>query len=109
MEMGKKKIPLGLSEIIEDRSNRVLRSRLFVRERSWKTDSIAYSSGFKPFSSRGTSISLLILLWNLNVQHSTIYSIFKEPPGVIGGTSSFRETQVEKHWPTYLHPDQTMK
>jgi len=37
-------------------------------------------------------------LRNLNVQHSTIYSILKEPPGVIGGTSGFRGTQVEKHW-----------
>ncbi len=33
----------------------------------------------------------LILLQNLSVQNSTIYSIFTENPGVIGGT------KVEKH------------
>jgi len=38
----KKKIPLGLSNIITERNNRVLRSRQFVREHNWKTDSIAY-------------------------------------------------------------------
>jgi len=42
-------------------------------------------------------IKLSILLRNLSVQNSTIQSIFKEPPGVIGGTSGFRGTQVEKH------------
>jgi len=40
-------------------------------------------SGFEPFSSRGTSTSLSILLRNLNVQNSTIYSILKELPGLM--------------------------
>ncbi len=39
----------------------------------------------------------------------TIYSIFKEPPGVIGGTSGFRGIQVEKHWCTLLRQCMLLK
>jgi len=38
----KKRIPLGLSNIIEERNLRVLRSRQFIREHNWRPDSVAY-------------------------------------------------------------------
>lgn len=38
----KKKIPLGLTSIIEERHTVNLRNRQFIRDRSWKQDSIAY-------------------------------------------------------------------
>ena len=38
----KKKIPLGLSTILTERTNVNLRNRSFIREQCWKQDSIAY-------------------------------------------------------------------
>ena len=38
----KKKIPLGLSNIIEERNDNRLRNRQFVRDHRWQQDSIAY-------------------------------------------------------------------
>jgi len=40
--MGQKKIPLGLSSIIEERHDNRLRNRQFVRNHNWSQDSIAY-------------------------------------------------------------------
>jgi len=38
----KKRLPLGLKDIITERVGRNLRNRQFVRDRSWRQDSIAY-------------------------------------------------------------------
>ncbi len=42
MRWTKKRLPLGLKDIITERVGRNLRNRQFVRERSWRQDSIAY-------------------------------------------------------------------
>ncbi len=36
------KIPDGLKDIIEEKIDRELRNRQFIRQRNWKQDSIAY-------------------------------------------------------------------
>jgi hypothetical protein len=38
----KNKIPLGLKNTITERANNNLRNRQFIRERNWKSDSIAF-------------------------------------------------------------------
>ena len=38
----KKKIPLGLTEIVKENNNRNLRQRKFIRDIRWNNDSIAY-------------------------------------------------------------------
>ncbi len=38
----KKRIPLGLKDIITERVGRQLRNRQFIRERTWRQDSVAY-------------------------------------------------------------------
>ena len=54
------------------------------------------NSGFQLFRCLGTSGTLVILLRYLNVQISTIRSTSSEQL-IIGGTSGFHGTGVEKH------------
>jgi hypothetical protein len=37
----KKKLPLGLKNIIVENHNRALRNRMFIKENNWKSDSIS--------------------------------------------------------------------
>ena len=38
----KNKIPLGLKNIIAENNNRALRNRMFIKDQSWKNDSISF-------------------------------------------------------------------
>ncbi len=69
------------------------------RPRFWR----AFISGFQPLFQVAEPLDdYQFLLRNLSVKNTTIYSTFKEPPGLIGGTSVFRGTQVENYWFRWL-------
>ena len=56
------------------------RERLALHDLDAQVNLIVFEvSVFQPFSSRGTFKAKMIIWWNLNVQNSIFYIVFREP------------------------------